>query len=323
MSEYDDYELTPEQELDLLRFQIGGMSIDEVLAASGPDWLIEGWLVSSVTMVAGSPESGKSSLVASMAAAVAHGGTWLGEPVTTDRTGPVMILSSDPAGSGEWAQKGRDLDVAADDWEIYRFSPEHWDDYVELACARCCRLLVFDNITSGIAGPINEANPSSLLGPLQRVIDGGTPVVVIAHTGKGWSQDPMGPTAYKAWRRHGIHVGGSGDRPRKLTRAGNVGIWPDVVVNGTTIGSAVEYRLADGETNKPNRAPETMDRNNGIADWVVQNCQGMTRNATAAAIAQTFNGSEGSYRTSLSSGPLSRLLKRTAEGGSTVWTRTK
>ena len=38
-----DYELTPEQELDLLRFQIGGMSIHEVLAASGPDWLIVGW----------------------------------------------------------------------------------------------------------------------------------------------------------------------------------------------------------------------------------------------------------------------------------------
>lgn len=190
LSQYDDYELSPEQQLDLLRFQIGGMSIDEVLA-SGPDWLIEGWLVSSATMVAGSPESGKSSLVASMAAAVASEGTWLGEPVTTDRTGPVMILTSDPAGSGEWAQKGRDLDVEAGGWEIYRFSPEHWDDYVELAGARSCRLLVFDNITSGVSRPINGADPSSVLGPLERVTDGGTPVAVIAHR-QGRQQRPDG-----------------------------------------------------------------------------------------------------------------------------------
>ena len=147
-------------------------------------------------------------------------------------------------------------------------------------------------------------------------------MVVIAHSGKGKSRDPMGPTAYKAWRRHGIHVSGVGDR-RMLKRSGNLGSWSDVIVNGTRIGAAVEYRLADGEANRPNRSPETMDRNSDIADWVKQNCQGMTRNATAAAIAQTFNGSEGSYRTSLSSGPLSRLLKRTVEGGSTVWTRSK
>jgi AAA domain len=319
-----DYELTPEQELDLLRFQIGGMSIDEVLTASGPDWLIEGWLVSSATMVAGSPESGKSSLVAGMAAAVASGGMWLGEPVTTDRAGPVMILTSDPAGSGEWAQKGRDLEIAADDWEIYRFASEHWDDYVELASARSCRLLVFDNITSGVGGPINEADPSSVLGPLERVIAGGTPVVVIAHTGKDNSKDPMGPTAYKAWRRHGIHVAGSGDRPRKLTRAGNVGIWPDVVVNGTTIGSAVEYRLADGEVkSRPNRSSERLDQFAEITRWVVENCQGMSVNKTGAAIAAEFGGTEGARKTDLKQGTLSRMLGRTNEGGSTVWSLIK
>jgi hypothetical protein len=270
-------------------------------------------------MVAGSPESGKSSLVASMAAAVASGGMWLGEPVKTDRNGPVMILTSDPAGSGEWAQKGRDLDVDADDWEIYRFAPEHWDDYVQLARARSCRLLVFDNITSGIAGPINDADPSSLLRPLERVIDGGTPVVVIAHTGKDNSKDPMGPTAYKAWRRHGIHVAGNGDRPRKLTRAGNVGIWPDVVVNGNTVGTAVEYTLAEGSTSKPNRSSTRLDENAGIAEWVVAHCQGKSLNETAKLIADEFGLTRGTRRQHLMKGPLSKMLKRTDEGGNTVW----
>ncbi|MGZ5978811.1 MAG: AAA family ATPase [Isosphaeraceae bacterium] len=322
MSEYDDYELTPEQEKGLLRFLAGSKSISEVLASSGPDWLIEGWLVSSATMVDGTPESGKSSLVASMAAAVANGEAWLDVPVTTDRTGPVVIIATDPSDRGQWANKGRDLKVADDRWELIAFTPERWEYYADLAEQLDSRMLVFDNITSGIEGPINEADPSCILGPLTRIADAGTPVVVIAHSDKSGSRDPMGPTAYKAWRRHGIHVKRIGDR-RTLKRSGNHGSWSDVIVNGTPIGAAVEYRLADGEANKPNRSPETMDRNGDVADWVVENCQGMTRNATGAAIAETFSGSAGSYRTSLSSGALSRLLKRTGEGGSTVWTRTK
>jgi hypothetical protein len=322
LNEYDNYELTPEQEKDFLRFRAGSKTADEILTAAGPDWLIEGWLTSSATMVDGSPESGKSSLVASMAAAVAKGEPWLGEPVTTDRQGPVVIIASDPSDVSQWAKKARDLQVGDDDWEFAAFTPERWDAYEDLADGLECRLLVFDNITSALEGPINDADPTVILAPLGRIATAGTPVVVIAHSGKGGGVGPMGPTAYKAWRRHGINVSGRADR-RTLKRSGNLGSWSDVIVNGTRIGAAVEYRLADGDTNKPNRAPETMDRNNDIADWLVLNCQGMTRNATAAAIAQTFYGSAGSYRTSLSSGPLSRLLKRTVEGGSTVWTRTK
>jgi hypothetical protein len=244
LSTHNDYELTPEQEKHLLRFLAGSKRISEVLASSGPDWLIEGWLVSSATMVAGSPESGKSSLVASMAAAVPSGEAWLDAPVTTDRTGPVIIITTDPSDSGQWASKGRDLKVADDAWELITFTPERWEYYADLADGWNARLLVFDNITSGIEGPINEADPYSILGPLGRISDAGTPVVAIAHTGKGGSKDPMGPTAYKAWRRHGIHVSGSGER-RKLHRAGNLGSWPDVVVVGTSTGAEVEYKLAD------------------------------------------------------------------------------
>src|SRR5262249_7049825 len=160
--------------------------------------------------VAGSPESGKSSLVASMAAAVAIGEPWLDAPVRTERTGPVIIVATDPSDRAQWANKGRDLKDADNAWELITFTPERWEYYADLAEGWSSRLLVFDNITSGILGPINEANPSSVLGPLGRISDAGTPVVAIAHSGKGGSTDPMGPTAYKAWRRHGIHVSGNG-----------------------------------------------------------------------------------------------------------------
>lgn len=304
-----------------MRFLAGSKTIREALETSGPDWLIEGWLASSATMVDGAPESGKSSLVASMAAAVACGESWLGEPVTTTRTGPVIIITSDPADLAQWAKKGHDLNVDADAWDLVEFTPERWDDYADLTDGLESRLLVFDNITSGIAGPINDADPSSILGPLGRIVSGGTPVVAIAHSRKGGSPGPMGPTAYTAWRRHGINVSGSSDR-RTLKRSGNLGVWPDVVVTGTAIGAAVQYRLVDGES-KRNRSTQRLDDNATIADWVVGNCQGIGVNQVSKRLAEEFGGAAGSRKTSLVQGALSRMLKRTGEGGSTTWTRTK
>ena len=324
MSQHHHHELTPDEERGLLRFLAGSATISEVLASSGPDWLIEGWLASSATMVAGSPESGKSSLVASMAAAVVNGETWLDAPVTTDKTGPVVIVTTDPSDRSQWANKGRDLKVADDAWELITFTSDRWAYYADLAEGLDSRLLVFDNITSGLDGPINEADPSSLLGPLGQIVSAGTPVVVIAHTGKGGGKDPIGPTAYKAWRRHGIHVGGFGEQ-RTLTRAGNLGTWPSVVVNGTSQGAAVEYALVgEQSSSKSNRSPDRLDENAEIARWIVASCQGVGVNEAAKQIAANFPGvKDTTRRQHLLNGPLSKLLKRSGQGDGTHWSLTE
>ena len=321
MSHYDDRQLTPEEERQMLRFYAGAKTITEVLESSGRDWLIEGWLASSATMVDGSPESGKSSMVASMAAVVAGNGMWLDVPVTTDRTGPVVVITSDPSDAGQWAKKGRDLGVSDDDWALVSFSSERWGWYEDLADGLRARLLVFDNITSGLEGPINEADPSSLLGPLGRIVEAGTPVVAIAHSGKGSGAGPMGPTAYKAWRRHGLHVSGFGEQ-RTITRHGNLGSWSNVVVRGNTEGTAVQYSLADDQPGQK-RSPDRLDENAAIADWVVANCQGKGVNAVGRQVAAEFGGTEGSRKTSLKSGALSKMLNREGEGGSTSWSAAK
>jgi hypothetical protein len=317
-----DYELTPEEEKDFLRFRAGSKTVDKILTAAGPDWLIEGWLASSATMVDGSPESGKSSLVASMAAAVATREPWLGEPVTTDRQGPVVIIASDPSDMSQWAKKARDLQVNDHDWEIAEFTPERWDAYEDLVDGLESRLLVFDNITSALAGPINDADPTAILAPLGRISSAGTPVVVIAHSGKNTRPGPMGPTAYKAWRRFGINVSGRGDS-RTVKRSGNMGSWSDVTLNGTAKGATVEYRLAEDQP-KSNRSPKRMDDNAAIADWVVENCQGIGVNETGRRVALAFDGEPSSRITSLKpKGALHKLLKRSGEGGSTAWERVR
>jgi hypothetical protein len=313
-----DYELTPEQENDLLRFWAGAKTARTILESAELDWLIDGWLATSATMVTGSPESGKSSLVASMAAAVSRRESWLGSDVSTSRTGPVAVVVTDPSDATQWAKKACDLGVV-DDWEVIEFAPERWESIEDLATYMDCPLLVFDNITGALDGPINDADPTAILRPLGKIVGAGTPVVAIAHSGKGGSKDPMGPTAYKAWRRHGIHVSGSGDR-RTLTRRGNLGSFPDVVVHGTAQGAAVEYKLADAQaTSRPSRSPERLDQNAEIARWVLDQCQGIGVNATAKRIAAEFGGTENSRKTALKQGTLSKLLKHTGEGGSTRW----
>jgi len=314
-------DLTPEEERQMLRFYAGSKTISEVLESSGPDWLIEGWLASSATIVDGSPESGKSSILASMAAAVASNRAWLEVPVTTDRTGPVVILTTDPSDTGQWAKRGRDLGVPDDGWELISFTAERWAWYEDLADGLASRLLVFDNITSGLEGPINEADPSSILGPLGRIVSAGTPVVAIAHSGKSQSPGPMGPTAYRAWRRHGIHVTGSGDH-RTLKRAGNLGSFRDIVVRGTARGAAVEYEVAAGETSR-SRSPERQDQNAVIAQWIVDNCQGRGVNEVGKQVAAQFGGTAGSRQTGLKSGALSKMLIRKGQGGSTIWSLKK
>ncbi|MEB4211296.1 AAA family ATPase [Mycobacterium sp. 94-17] len=315
----DDGYLTPEGEMSYLRFRAGARTIREVLESAGPDWLIDEWLVSSATMVTGQPECGKSSLVASMAAAVSRRDAWLGAEVSTSRTGPVAIVVTDPSDEIQWAKKAVELGV--DNWEIIRFSPERWGAIEELATSMECPLLVFDNITGAIEeGTINEADPNAILRPLGLIIAEGTPVVVIHHSDKSGRRDPMGPTAYKAWRRHGIHITGSGER-RTLTREGNFGRFPDVVVHGTARGAAVEYKLAEVQpTPKSNRSPDRLDDNAEIAHWVVDKCQGVSMNQVADRIAREFPGIKASTRRQhLLKGPLSKMLSRASKGGSTVW----
>jgi len=318
----DDGYLTPEGERSYLRFRAGARTVGEVLESAGPDWLIDGWLVSSATMVTGLPECGKSSLVASMAAAVSRRDEWLGAEVSTSRNGPVAIVVTDPSDEIQWAKKAIELGV--DDWEIIRFSPERWGGIEDLATSMECPLLVFDNITGAIKqGTINEADPNAILRPLGLIIAEGTPIVVIHHSDRSGRKGPMGPTAYKAWRRHGIHIDGSGER-RTLNREGNFGRFPDVVVYGTARGAAVEYKLAESQpTPRSNRSPERLNENAEIARWVVSDCQGKGVNEVGKLVAAKFGGKEGSRQTSLKRGALSKLLKRSGEGGSTVWSPIK
>lgn len=321
MTDYldDDGMLNPKGELSYLRFVAGAKTIDEVLSGSGPDWLIEGWLATSATMVTGAPESGKSTLVASMAASIAIGDPWLGCEVKTDRPGPVLVIVSDPSDISQWAKKGQDLGVPSGAWELITFDRTRWDAYETLATESQAKLVVFDNITSALDEGINEANPNDILGPLTRILSSGTPVVVIHHSGKGGSRDPMGPTAYQAWRRHGVHVSGKGES-RTLTRAGNLGAWDKVQVRGSELGSAVQFEIDKTRAGKRDRSPERLDSNATIAKWIVDNCQGVGVNETGKRVAEQFGGTPGSRTTALKSkSPIHALLERTGEGGSTVW----
>ncbi|MCF3938390.1 AAA family ATPase [Gordonia tangerina] len=328
----EGYELTPEENRQHLKFLAGAMTPSEIAEDEQHSrWLIDGYLASSATMVTGEPESGKTALVAAMAAAVARGDSeFLGEPV--ESSGPVLVITTDPGERHEWRTRADDLDVPDDRWLIADFDPARWDAYLDIATEFGVALVVFDNVTGALSGGINDADPSEILRPLTRIVSAGVPVVALHHSAKSYRADngrrispdgPMGPTAYRAWRRHGIHVAdvdGFGIERRRLTRKGNLGKRPDVVVDGELLDSAVRFSVVEPER-KPERSSETLDRNAEIARWVVDHCQGVTQNRAGEMIADEFDGiskasavSHLSRRTSFGA-----LLARSGAGVATRW----
>jgi hypothetical protein len=56
---------------------------------------------------------------------------------------------------------------------------------------------------------------------------------------------------------------------------------------------------------------------------VIENCQGSGVNEVGKLVAAEFGGTDGSRKTSLKTGALSKVLDRKGEGGSTVWSLVK
>lgn len=308
-----NHELSKEHNIEFLKWSLDARTADEALAGYGNRWIIEGWLAASATGITGHPKVGKSTLAADLAAAVINREDWHGVPVESDRTGPVIVVVTDPGDSGEWSLKAKERGV---DWLTVQFHPNRWDEVVELATESEAQLLIFDNVTGALDEAINDADPSKITGPLTRITVGGTPVVLIAHSAKGGGSNPMGPTAYHAWQSHGLHITGSGNAQRKVKREGNQGAFPKVALGEA--GESPSESTPGGSTAQ--RSASTLDRNAAMAQHVVEECQGLSANAAGSRLAAEFGLSEGTCQGMMKgNGTVIRLLDRDDSSGSVRW----
>lgn len=248
----------------------GARSLFQLRAEAGPEWLIEGWLASSATVVSGRPEVGKSTLVAAMAAAVAKGEPFLGQPVETTRTGPVLVIVTDPGDGSQWAKKAEEHGVAGNSWVIAEFDPSRWSDYTSAALEAECRLVVFDNFTGAMDGNPKDADPSVVTKPLSVFVSHGIPVVGIAHATKSGSSEPMGSTAYKAWRRHGLEI----TADRKVKRTGNMGSFPTASLDSESTSPASDKKAEDGRKIAELALRAPAGSKISIAQWIAEHPEG-------------------------------------------------
>ncbi|UNQ40227.1 AAA family ATPase [Prescottella equi] len=284
-------ELTDEEERAYGRFLAGFRTSTEVLSdASASRWIIPEYVASTATMITGASEAGKTSFVAALVAAIARRDSeFLGQPVTPINDGPVVIITTDPGDEVEWAHRRDELSIPDDRLLIGSFDPANWDLYRDASVSENASLLVFDNITGGLSGALNETDAGEITRPLTGIIRAGVPVLAVHHSAKSGSTDPMGPVAYKAWRRHGIHVdtvGGGLSGRRRLRLRGNQGVNRDVTVDSSRVGEvAYEYRLeSDEPAAKPHaRSTAKLDQTLAAAKfYIAENLDDLGNKSEAA-----------------------------------------
>lgn len=180
----------------------GPMTHDVESAPLEPDWLWQGYLSpGALTLLAGQPKAGKSTLVAGLLAALEQGWRFLGQP--TRKSGALVLTEERLDGLVEKARRFR-LGPGIHRLRRDQIGGTPWPDLVAQAIEHAERealeLLVVDTFAAlaGLQG--DEENDAGAvlhaLEPLQAAADRGLAVLIVAHQ-------------RKAGGRHGSAVRGS------------------------------------------------------------------------------------------------------------------
>jgi hypothetical protein len=312
------------------------------LAQTTEPWVFQDTVCSSVTMIYGRSNVGKSYLVASMILSLlVDGREFLGmEPTDRTKLWRPAILCTDPGSEEEY---GKRIHPEVDGGEVDLYyvgrtvHDAEWSALAELLLLQGTNFVVLDNLM-GATGDSNEAaHVSMVFDGLAKLTRRGVPVVVLHHESeKGKSAAgaaPMGASASVQKSRAWIQVR---QTTRRQLRGGNTAL----VIQSNSLEQPLQlvaeplagpnYRVlnrgpwapADSEDSKPakeKRSSETYDERAEMALWVVEECQGKGLNATATALSAKFGKSQATCKEQLMRGALSQLLTRVGDGPAAVW----
>jgi AAA domain len=165
---------------------------DELEAPAEPDWIWNGYAApGAVTLLAGKPKSGKSTLACGLAEALTAGaGSFLGRPL---RHGVVVYLSEEGAGTLKPNLDGRIRTLTRD----AAWPRPSWDTLIEEATAEAKRIgatvIVVDSLSFWSALGEGQENDSAvmqrILGALGVATGAGLAVVLVHHQRKGGGED--------------------------------------------------------------------------------------------------------------------------------------
>ncbi len=202
----------PLRPLGLLR-TLGARGVDEVLDAcqGRPQFLVDGLIHSTATMVFGISGGGKTWFMVDVVAAVARGDDWFEQAVNGDPR-RCLVLASDPDGEREYAER---LAVALEGparGNVFvavppPVEPTAWAQLAQELVEEEFGLVVIDNLYTwaGEVDMIKNAEVARPLACVKALATAGIPVVLVHHTNDR-GKKPAGVHAITAFFRHLIRV---------------------------------------------------------------------------------------------------------------------
>ncbi|WP_280179884.1 AAA family ATPase [Nocardia cyriacigeorgica] len=270
-------------------------------------WVFPDTVCSSVTMIYGRSNVGKSYLVSSMLLSLmVDGREFLGmQPTNRTKVWRPAILWTDPGSDEEYAE--RIYPELPEEAELGIFHAgrttqvAEWSALADHLISEGFNFVVVDNL-QGVTGDTNEAGTvTTVFDGLTKLTNRGVPVVVLHHESEKGKvapgASPMGTSTAVQKSRTWVQVRQTN---RRGLRGGNTAMviqsnaldQPQQLVCEPLTGPA--YRVlnrgpwAAAETDekpKEKRSKGTLDHRGELATWVVQNCQGLSQRKAAEKLA--------------------------------------
>lgn len=256
------------------------------------EWVYQGIVCDSYTMIVGAPKQGKSLLAVNIVAAYSKGEPFLGIAPTPTGSNNVLIVTTEANGEKENVSRLKELDADLDRVFIDKIgSSGIKEESYTSAEAGNIGLVIVDNLTGLCRGvDINKPEAVTAIGnATERFNLAGVPVIFIHHASKGTGKNPvyssMGSTGIPGLMRHLIRV----------TRRDGV---TTLTTDGNLEASTFNLKFEDGlkatliesqDSKKHDRDSKTLDTNMEIARLAVESGATTTKDA-AAYIASKMNG---------------------------------
>jgi hypothetical protein len=312
-------------------------------------WVFHETICSSVTLLYGRSGCGKSYLVTSMLLALLKDDReFLGmQPTDRNKYWKPVILWTDPASDDEYGDRlygagGLPVDVQVPSFNIGRtIRVDEWDALVEFLIGEGFNFVVLDNLM-GVTGDTNDpATLTTVFDGLTKLTSRGVAVVVLHHESEHGAVIPGAPpmgnsvTVQKArtWiqvrqtAKRGLRGGNTAlvvkanslEQPQQVICEPLPGPNFKVINRGPWVSRSDEESLPRP---KQKRSPEKLDKNANMADWMVENCQGVGSNQAAPLLAEAFGKAASTCRDLITgNGAVALLLNREGAGESTRWSR--
>lgn len=273
------------------------------------EWVYQGIVCDSYTMIVGAPKQGKSLIAVNIAAAYSRGEPFLDiSPATGNEPKNVLIITTEANGDKENVRRLNDINADMDRVFINKVGSRGIpEEAYGAAEAGNIGLVIIDNVIGLCRGvDINKPEAvTAISNATERFNLAGVPVVFIHHTSKGTGNNPvnssMGNAGIAGLMRHLVGV----TRHKDVTTLSTNGNLESSTfkVKFDDKGKASLVDSGDGDTS-PNRDTKTYDSNKQIADLAVR-----SRATTATAAAKFIAANSKHNETSLSKRILPELTK--------------